>query len=549
MLFDFASAPLLLVEVNEEPQISNNWTNIAADAPILSIKTQRGRSQEFDRVQPGSCTIVIDNADGRYDPDLGTGLISATPNVYPWPQFGSGGTHVLPDTLTGTYSTAPNFPSSSTWLNMVYTSSTASFTWSQTAARTALSNPGTPLCFTGQVFQSGSDSLQVNFIYRNAAGTVISDTPVGTTSIRNRWGAWCTMYALHVPPVDAVSVTPKITMTRAPASSSSNLYFDGWRMRYGWWNIRDNINTRTLMTPGRHIRVSAFPSTSDQTARDVIWQGRIEDVESDIGDQPTVTLTCKEYIADLANAYIPKVSSGVTYSTYAARANDLGAKVWNNANRGQPVVSCYPSTVIPGATTYDGYALDLLQLVADSDQGIVYQDGETVFVALANTLRAQWSSASVAVEFNDNYAANTIQYKGLRTSSGMSKIRNFITAKLEIGGETAEHDDTSIDNYGQRDLQVTTCNRNTAEAYFLCVDMIARHKDPYRRIDAVEVDLTAQPLINFEIVLGTGLWQKARVSRHFAGLTLTQDGLIQGIEHDITPDRWGMTMYLQKPFT
>lgn len=62
---------------------SPTWTEVTAD--VRSLRTRRGRSDETQRFQPGTATVVLDNADRKYDPQYGSSAY--TGNLYPMRQL------------------------------------------------------------------------------------------------------------------------------------------------------------------------------------------------------------------------------------------------------------------------------------------------------------------------------------------------------------------------------------------------------------------------------------------------------------------------------
>lgn len=62
--FDGTSAPTVKVQFVK----SGVWTDVAS-TDLLLVNIERGRERPDDEIDPGTCTIVLDNRSGIYDPD------------------------------------------------------------------------------------------------------------------------------------------------------------------------------------------------------------------------------------------------------------------------------------------------------------------------------------------------------------------------------------------------------------------------------------------------------------------------------------------------
>lgn len=76
--------PTIAIEISwADPPLTANasttWTDITAS--VISFSTRRGRSSALDRIEAGTATLVLDNADRRFDPTFATSPYY--PNVKP----------------------------------------------------------------------------------------------------------------------------------------------------------------------------------------------------------------------------------------------------------------------------------------------------------------------------------------------------------------------------------------------------------------------------------------------------------------------------------
>jgi hypothetical protein len=176
------------------------------------------------------------------------------------------------------------------------------------------------------------------------------------------------------------------------------------------------------------------------------------------------------------------------------------------------------------------------QLIEQSDLGAFFVDGDGNITYLSRVTLAQRASAT-ATEFNDD--GTDIAYQDLDINLDETELANDVTFTRAGGSAQQASDATSITEYGRRSysqdglmMETNTTALNRAN------QVLAYRKTPRLRVDSITLDLSS---VSNRIPAGLGLdiGDPIVVNRTMAaGTTFDLRVTVNGISHDITPDRW-----------
>lgn len=205
------------------------------------------------------------------------------------------------------------------------------------------------------------------------------------------------------------------------------------------------------------------------------------------------------------------------------------------------------STVL-GVYNSDGSTLGALQTIADTEQGLLFVDGSGNI-----TLRdRQWqftnSSATTSqATFGD--AGSETPYADIEIDGNhLDYIRNVVTVTY-TGSSVTVKDTTSVTAYGEQADSVAANALPTSGGYVarqLAAFRLRMRKDAKTRVPMVKVLPRVKTSTHLPTLLGLELGERVTVKRRPTGGTGTIDQTctVQGISHQITPDRWTTLLYL-----
>jgi hypothetical protein len=176
------------------------------------------------------------------------------------------------------------------------------------------------------------------------------------------------------------------------------------------------------------------------------------------------------------------------------------------------------------------------QIIEQSDLGAFFVDGDGNITYLSRAGLAQ-RAAGTATEFNDD--GTDIAYQDLDINLDETELANDVTFTRLGGSAQQVSDATSITEYGRRSysadglmMETNTIALNRANS------VLAYRKTPRLRVDSITLDLSS---VSNRIPAGLGLdiGDPIVVNRTMAaGTTFDLRVTVNGISHDITPDRW-----------
>lgn len=208
------------------------------------------------------------------------------------------------------------------------------------------------------------------------------------------------------------------------------------------------------------------------------------------------------------------------------------------------------------ATTLEGNAMDELQLVADSQGGALWfgADGACYFDginALRNRAAATFDDIVFTTAKDATSDAAQFGYSDISYSYDGSLTKNIYSYAAVGGATQTVADEVSRSLYGDRQVSRSDllCTSG-ADVMTLAERDLAFHKGTEMRVESVtvlpraETDATlASPLSQWDLLFKNGLRSGCKIvmdKRLGTALptTLERYCLLQGVNHNITPDNW-----------
>lgn len=192
-----------------------------------------------------------------------------------------------------------------------------------------------------------------------------------------------------------------------------------------------------------------------------------------------------------------------------------------------------------GVNGYTGLALDYALELGQTENGLVYQDGQgrTTFVGRHTLLSAARHTTSNAT-FGDSGAE--LRYQSVTPTFNNTNIRNRVQVTRVGGAAVVAKDDDSIADYGMRSYSRTSLSADPGDARNIAQWILDHYKDPILRFDKLTVLPRKDPTNLWPQVLGREIGDRITVRRRpqSVGSAIEKEVLIEGISHQITPDQW-----------
>jgi hypothetical protein len=180
--------------------------------------------------------------------------------------------------------------------------------------------------------------------------------------------------------------------------------------------------------------------------------------------------------------------------------------------------------------------LTACQLIEQSDLGAFFIDADGNVTYLSRATLAQ-RAAGTATVFDDD--GTDIAYQDLDINLDETELANDVTFTRLGGSAQQVSDATSIIEYGRRSYSADGLMMETnTTALNRANQVLAYRKTPRLRVDSITLDLSS---VSNRIPAGLGLdiGDPIVVNRTMAAnTTFDLRVTVNGISHDITPDRW-----------
>jgi len=185
-----------------------------------------------------------------------------------------------------------------------------------------------------------------------------------------------------------------------------------------------------------------------------------------------------------------------------------------------------------GSMVLSGRTLqDVVQVTSDTEQGYWYVDGSG-FVTFKDQLHRKWTTPNLTpVKFADN--ATDVQYEGgsLQINYDLTFVYNQVTVSCAGANYYAE-DNTSINRYYPRTLQLTTENAYPSEVSTLASTLLAKYQQPQGRLETITFTPMRNPAI-WGPILGLEVGDYVQITRTPYGQSaITFNGWVEQIEHN-----------------
>ena len=256
---------------------------------------------------------------------------------------------------------------------------------------------------------------------------------------------------------------------------------------------------------------------------------------------------------DVADAF--SLLANQTLSTsYTPIVEGAGARI--NAVLSRPEVAWTGGRIIEaGLSTLQADTIDANQNVLSYLQLIEQGEPGALFVTKSGDIEFQGRNKTptqfTTFSFSDDEAIDAIQYTAIETDFTDELIYNRISVTRENGTEQVVDDAASQTTYGVSTLTVGNILLSTdAQALKLAELLLGLFKDPLLRFKTVRVALHALSISKqnqvLELELNDVVEVKFLPGRNFnaVGPEIAKFAFIEGISHDIGPDRHFVTFQL-----
>lgn len=287
------------------------------------------------------------------------------------------------------------------------------------------------------------------------------------------------------------------------------------------------------LLPMRQVRLKA----TWQGTEYFLFSGFIDQLDynyDQAADLAFVTLSCSDTFRLLNLVNITTVAGTSAGQPSGERVEDIFAQIgWPSllidADTGSSLLQDDPGT--------SRSALDAIKTIADSELGAFYMTGAGIarYRSRDGIIQAQDGTAYVFDDTGANIAYNDIQF-----AFDEQLLANIVTVQNDGGVAQTVSDSASITQYFERDLSRTGLLLQTdAEALDQARQLLRARKDPELRVESISLFLADGDVNQTTAALAADFFQPITVSRSQPGSgVITRTLTVQGISHDISPDRW-----------
>jgi len=206
-----------------------------------------------------------------------------------------------------------------------------------------------------------------------------------------------------------------------------------------------------------------------------------------------------------------------------------------------PLLQSFPAspTSTVSELTTDSTIVNDLQKTVISEGGELYVSNTGVLTSTNREYFASIRSAVSQMSFVDIGTGVYYDHAALSMAYDADQVRNSVQLQFSNGGSTVVSDATSIASYGESGESRSTVISDFDGATTLASRLLNLFKNPRLRIDPFMVKGQRNPSYDFPLLLSLELLDRFTFVRTpSTGSAISQDMLLQSIEHRITPGTW-----------
>lgn len=308
------------------------------------------------------------------------------------------------------------------------------------------------------------------------------------------------------------------------------------------------------LLPLRKIRIFATTEFNSNIETVPLFSGYITSYDTSFYQgttaDATVTLQCVDGFRLLANVSteIPPIPGATAGQLSGARIDTLlnFADFPNSMTNLDPGNSTMQAD--PGGNRS---VLQAIQTVEQSEFGAFFmgRSGKARFLE-RNTISQLADAGPIQYSDTTPLPANTFPYSSVDFAFDDQLVLNDVSVTRLGGTPQIVTDQASIDTYFYKSGTRTDLLMQTdAEALDQAQMLVASRKDAELRIDSMRLDLNADVSdLNTLLNLNMDIYNLINITKSMpGGSTITQELFVQGVNHDVTPGKWNMTVYTAEP--
>ena len=194
------------------------------------------------------------------------------------------------------------------------------------------------------------------------------------------------------------------------------------------------------------------------------------------------------------------------------------------------------------ATGLDGKTIaDVGQSAASTENGTFIVDpGGNITL---NPRSHVYQQTAAVRTFGENAPAEAPYLDSSGAELDPTYIYNQITVTADGGAAQTSFDLTSEADYGLRTLGITTSHEFDADAKSLADYLVANTREPRLRVPTLVINPAANPAL-WPIALGSKFGDRVTWTRRTTAVTISIDGYIEAVNHDVAPGVWTTTFAL-----
>jgi hypothetical protein len=200
-------------------------------------------------------------------------------------------------------------------------------------------------------------------------------------------------------------------------------------------------------------------------------------------------------------------------------------------------------TASPAASVTDSnngqQLLNELNVVQDSEGGELYASSQGILTFVNRDYLASTRSATSNVTFTDTGTGVYYDHASLRMAYDADLVRNEFNISYSGSGQVVSSDATSISSFGSSGESLSTYIDSATNAKTLADRSVTIYKNPKLGVDPFMVKGQRNPSYDWPLLLSLELLDRFTFVRTpSTGSAISQDMLLQSIEHRITPGSW-----------